>query len=124
VLCALKWDASADFTYSNIGQTTLAAQAPFNYLVAYLDLHPEERRHSTSAWSDIAGEVETFAGLKSRAAKRQWFEARGVYMPEAYWNDVTPTEEDLQAMGIVRWVKNGAKLKALEVLAGAIKEIE
>ena len=68
-------------------EASSAAQATFNYLVAFRNARG--RSASSPSWSQIEQEVNQFIALSERGDKKAWLRARGVTMPETYWDDVS-----------------------------------
>jgi RHS repeat-associated protein len=68
-----------------------AAEATYNYLLAYRTSHPQQAGtcgQAPSAWSAVSAEAMAFIKLRSKADKKAWLLRRGITMPGVYWDDV------------------------------------
>lgn len=76
-----------DVPYKYPRQALVAAQATYNYLVALRN--KQSGSASQPTWGEIEAEVNQFIGLEERDEKKGWLRARGVTMPDTYWDDVS-----------------------------------
>jgi hypothetical protein len=68
-----------------------AAEATYNYLVAYRMRYPQQAGNCTqhpTLWSSVATEAMTYITLRTKADKKGWLHRQGINMPGTYWDDV------------------------------------
>ena len=68
-----------------------AAEATYNYLVAYRMRYPNQAgtcERSPSPWKSVATQADAYIRLQTKSDKKAWLLKHGVTMPAIYWDDV------------------------------------
>jgi RHS repeat-associated protein len=68
-----------------------AAEQTFKYLQAFAASNPSLQVRGGGPcrpWEAVSAEASEYIALRERGDKRRWLAARGIQMPESYWEDV------------------------------------
>lgn len=68
-----------------------AAEATYNYLVAYRIRYPNQAGNCGRApapWASVASQADAYIRLRTKSDKRAWLLTHGITMPGTYWDDV------------------------------------